>query len=232
MLILSVPFFFFFKLEREKGSQTGVPDIPRYLQVEAWRGEATQSMCVEASGSLGLAQPPLPALRAPLGSLQGHPGAPLVRPGLLLVLGLPLRADFCTQPLPPRQQLLSFSFRQECEGPAPWVLETVGATLALLGTEAPGTLGPQLRGCTLHALCLPFPQPEAALARKASQIALLGTPPTPPFPSPLPALSGHLLRPRGSLQVPPPTPTPIWETAPPPSIPGRSLLASICAKNL
>ena len=134
-------------------------------------------MCMEASGSPGLAQPPLAALRTPLGSLQGHPGAPLVRPGLLLVLGLRPRADLCTQtPPPPPQQLLSFSFRQECEGPAPWVLETVGATLALLGTDAPGTLGPQLRGCTLHALCLPFPQPEAALARKASQAALLGAP--------------------------------------------------------
>lgn len=59
-------------------------------------------MCVEASGSPGLAQPPLPALRAPLGSLQGHPRASLVRPGLL-VLGLSPRADFCTQiPAAPR----------------------------------------------------------------------------------------------------------------------------------
>lgn len=73
-------------------------------------------MCLEASGSLGLAQPPLPALRAPLGSLQGHPGAPLVRPGLLLVLGLPLRADFCTQPLPPTNSCFPFHSGKSVRG--------------------------------------------------------------------------------------------------------------------
>lgn len=149
------------------------------------------------------------------------------------VLGLSPRADFPARRSLPPPQLLSFSYSGKSVRGRPrgfWKREPPRPS----GDGCPGVLGPQLRAHTACPLS-PAPQPEAALARKAGQTALLSAPPPPPpFPSLLLALLGHLSQALGvSLQVPPPTHPHLGNcTFLRVSPCKRSPLASVCAKNL